>query len=58
MVPASSPLASAGSLKVICGSITKMGWGTIMHEPHVLSNIQQDSTQYLWQTVLKKYQQA
>jgi hypothetical protein len=36
------------------GSVTKMGWGTIMFEQYVSSDIQQDSIQYLWQIVLKK----
>jgi hypothetical protein len=41
----SYPLPSAGSLKVISGSITEMGWSTIMPELHVLPNSQQDRTQ-------------
>jgi hypothetical protein len=41
----SYPLSSVGNLKVISGSVTEMGWGTIMHEPHVSSNIQWESIQ-------------
>jgi hypothetical protein len=41
----SYPSRNIGSLKIISGSVTEMGWGTIMHEPHVSSNIQRDSIQ-------------
>jgi hypothetical protein len=32
--PPSSPLSSAGSLKVVYSGIPEVGWGTIVHERH------------------------
>jgi hypothetical protein len=45
--------SNTGSLKVISGTVTEIGWGTIMHE-HVSSNTQWDSIQQRWQSVLQK----
>jgi hypothetical protein len=39
----------AGSLKLIDGGGTEMGWDTATHERHVSSNIQGDCDQCLFQ---------
>jgi hypothetical protein len=54
LVSHSYPSPSVGSIKVTSGGVTEMHWGTIMHEPHVSLNIQWDSSQKLWKTVLQK----
>jgi hypothetical protein len=50
----SSASPRVGNLKVISGGVTEMGWGIMMHYPHVSIYIQQHSVQSLWQIVLQK----